>query len=241
MCRPRRKQRRERRKEHEREGRFRNSAAKRCYLKYWMKKRAPRRMQLKTGQIHSQPMEGMCVLSAQWLYRSSSWPKSLHCNLPSWVISLTQCMKTASRVVQTSACTYCFFAGELVCDMIHSFSFSAGGPGPMPVLVEDLFTFVGWQEHEISSGCTVAARPANSMALQVSCCSRYRLPCPLLPACRPLVLRVTPANKLSHRNWQGFIEVLETTQHSILMLDNKLYVYPNTHTNMPYLLYLHNL
>lgn len=97
--------------------------------------------------------------------------------------------------VQASACTYCILAAELVCDMIHSFSFSAGGPGPMPVLVEDLFTFVGWQEHEISSGCTVAARPANSMALQVFCCSRYRLPCPLLPACRPLVLRVTHANK----------------------------------------------
>lgn len=42
-------------------------------------------------------------------------------------------------------------------------------------VVTDLFTFVGWQEHEISSGCTAAGQPANSMALQVPRCSRYTL------------------------------------------------------------------
>lgn len=61
------------------------------------------------------------------------------------------------------------------------------------LVVADLFTFVGWQEHEISSGCTAAGRPANSMALQVFCCSRYRLPRPRPPpSCGSLVLRVTP-------------------------------------------------
>lgn len=109
-------------------------------------------------------------------------------------------MRKDCVTIQNSECTprqsvYYILAGGFVCDVIHSFSFSAGGPGPVPALVADLFAFVGWQEHEISSGCTVAGRPANSMALQVSCCSCYRLPCPLLPFCRPLVLRATPCKQ----------------------------------------------
>lgn len=199
MCRLRRKQRRERRKEHEREGRFWNSAAKRCYLKYWMKQRAPRRMQLKTGQIHFTAYGGHVCPVTERVHRGYT---EVQADQNPCIVIYYDLFHTpnAWRLhpefrVQASACTYCILAAELVCDMIHSFSFSAGGPGPMPVLVEDLFTFVGWQEHEISSGCTVAARPANSMALQVFGCSRYRLPCPLLPACRPLVLRVTHANK----------------------------------------------
>lgn len=50
------------------------------------------------------------------------------------------------------------------------------------LIAVDLFTFVSWQEHEISSVCAAAAPPANSTALQVF---------PLLPlqaalsSCRP--------------------------------------------------------
>lgn len=58
----------------------------------------------------------------------------------------------------------------------------------------------GWQEHEISSGCSAAGRPAHSAALQVSCCSRYRLPCAPTPrVCRPLVPRVTPCKQTRAR------------------------------------------
>lgn len=35
------------------------------------------------------------------------------------------------------------------------------------LVVTELFTFVGWQEHEISSGCTAAGWPANCTALRV--------------------------------------------------------------------------
>lgn len=40
-------------------------------------------------------------------------------------------------------------------------------PAQCQLVAADLFTFVSWQEYEISSVCAAAARPANSAALQV--------------------------------------------------------------------------
>lgn len=88
--------------------------------------------------------------------------------------------------VHASLCTYTL-AGECVCVCVCVMWFIplvialVAQARCQRLVVADLFTFVGWQEHEISSGCTAAGRPANSMALQVFCCSRYRLPRPRPP------------------------------------------------------------
>ncbi len=111
-------------------------------------------------------------------------------------------------------------------------------------VVADLFTFVGWQEHEISSGCTAAGRPANSTALQVSRCSRYRLPRPPAPLLQVTCAEGNPAqtNIHSQRHWQGFIEAMETGWHTALMQVN---ICLSKHTYKPIhilqLLYLHVL
>lgn len=72
----------------------------------------------------------------------------------------------------------------------------------MPALVADLFTFVGWQEHEISSGCSAAGRPAQRgpsslllLPLQAALCPSLPPPC----VCRPLVPRVTPCKQTRAR------------------------------------------
>lgn len=83
---------------------------------------------------------------------------------------------------------------------------------PCQRMLADLFTFVSWRVHEISSVC--AEQTANSVALQISRRYRYRPPCPLR-----LLLQVscaagnsTHTNMDSHRNRQGLMEVVKTTQ-----------------------------
>lgn len=68
--------------------------------------------------------------SALWLYRSSNSPKPVCVELAS-IIMHTKCEKIW---LAPSSCFTMHLASECVCDVIHSFSYSAGGPGLMPVL-----------------------------------------------------------------------------------------------------------
>lgn len=52
-------------------------------------------------------------------------------------------------------------------DVIDSLTVALVAQARCQLIAADLFTFVSWQEHEISSVCAAAARAANSAALQV--------------------------------------------------------------------------
>lgn len=58
-----------------------------------------------------------------------------------------------------------------------------------PMVVTDMFTFVGWQEHDISSACTTAAWPCTQRG-PCSCCKLRRPQPPTASAC------TTP-----HKHW----------------------------------------
>lgn len=97
--------------------------------------------------------------------------------------------------VHASLCTYTL-AGECacVCDVIHSFSYSAGGPGPVPALGgcrsvyfcrlagtwDFLWVYCGW------STCKQHG-PSSLLLLPLQAASA-----PAPPSCGSLVLRVTP-------------------------------------------------
>lgn len=157
------------------------------------------------GEYTSQLMEGMCVMSLRESTVVTQEFKLTEITVSQLSVNYfththKMCEKRRRRHakfwVHASLCTYTL-AGECVCVCVMWFIplviALVAQARCQRLVVADLFTFVGWQEHEISSGCTAAGRPANSMALQVFCCSRYRLPRPRPPpSCGSLVLRVTP-------------------------------------------------
>ncbi len=104
----------------------------------WSKSSRADAFQNRVNTLHS--LWRACVScrweSTLWLYRSSSWPESLYFNL-AWIISHTKCeaIGSASKILNArfTPCSY-ILASECVCDVIHSFSYSAGGPGPVPAL-----------------------------------------------------------------------------------------------------------
>lgn len=118
------------------------------------------------------------------------------------------CCPTISKYVYVCyVCAYCIM-------WLTSLLFALVAQARCQLIAADLFTFVSWQEHEISSVCAAAARPANSAALQVF---------PLLPlqaalsSCRPPAEgRTLYKQTQAHRQW--CIEILEKPQRYALML-----------------------
>lgn len=167
-----RENRRESRGEHEREGRFQTSVAKKILSEILNEARDPRPVHFKIqGEHTSQLVDDMCIMSLREytvVIQKFSTTKVMYFNL-ALIVSFTKWIKY-QIVISFSV----HVRSECVCDVIHSLVLAlvAQDCCQLPV-VTDLFTFVDWQEHEISSGCTAAGRPANNTALQVPHCSRY--------------------------------------------------------------------